>query len=715
MCGCLSVTAQDSTHVAYDKWLNEVVVSSKWSLYKTKPDVLIYDVAADSTLLGKSSFEALRNVPMLIVERNGKVRTVNGYKVEYLLNGLHDRLLSGNIHDAMESLPVKYLKRIEVRFEHSIKGDDVLQVNFVTKGIIYGYRGTLSSELQDDAWRNSAYLFYKKRKWGFSFSYFNKWQWDHESTSTGDEYRYSQSDLYHKTYASRDEGFKVDLNNLEMRLSYEFDSLSVLSLWGRALFKTNPHRNTVAEVTAWNDAGNQTYAYNKVSGTKMNDAEYEMEMTYERLYGKRGERGKFYAGYQLYSRPTNERKETAYHDVSVTDSSYITDFYDMSRRTKDREIWHTLNILYNRKMGQHEVGLEEFVRYRDERDLMNQRQRYSFVALPYESTDLSDFVHRQWANYLQAFYTCKFDKLQMRVVGTWTYIHDYVNSKEIANKYTRNTQYVTPSASLSYVPARGVNLRLSYSMGKQIPSIYAIDPYVHTDTPGELSYGNINLKPQTNHNVALSVNARAGKVNLYGGITNSFSRNLMLRHSFLRDGLLHSTIDNMGHRYELKLQTFASSKFTRTTWMRVDAKLYYTDYTAMSAYKDNRGFTLQMSMEMSQNLPHNFDVTATAGYNSPWISVQGKGGEDFYYSLRIDREFQRQRLSLWAEANSFIPIHYIKQNETRSKDYFSLYRRRSFHAAFSIGIRWRFGRLKAESRETSKSIRHDDIKYNYDE
>lgn len=104
-------TQQDSIPTTI---LKEVSVKARRDLYKTRPDVIIYDVKADSSLIGKSSFDALRNVPLLNVERNGNVHSVGDWPIEYTVNGAHDRTISGNIHDALESLDAKYLKRIEV-------------------------------------------------------------------------------------------------------------------------------------------------------------------------------------------------------------------------------------------------------------------------------------------------------------------------------------------------------------------------------------------------------------------------------------------------------------------------------------------------------------------------------------------------------------------------------------------------------------------------
>lgn len=565
----LTLSAQDSTSVSFQKWIDEVVITSKRPLYQNRADVMIYDVSADSTLIGKSSFDALRNAPMLIVERNGKVRAMGNYSIEYRVNGLRDNILSGNIRDATESLQAKYLKRIEVRFERNIDGSEKLQVNFVTKGVIYGYRGSVSSEIADDRWRNGFYIFTKKGKWALNLSYFNLWEWGHNSISDNDEYRYNISDLYHTVRHSDRKGYKVDMNNIEVTLNYEATPLSVFTLYGRALMKINPRNYEKSTRTSFAENGDITYRYDKETTDRMNDGEYSFSAEYERLFGENAKRGKFYVGYDFYRRPIENNKEAVYTALTSTDKKYVSDFFNMTETSKEVEDWHTLSSSYRRKFNRHTLNIEEFLRYRDEHDENKQNQRFDYAENPYEKLDWSDFTHRQLANMLQTSYTYNIQKMQFRLGGTWTYLHDFVRNKELDNEFKTNYRYVVPYVDISYSPNWKFNIRLAYSMSKQIPSITALNPYVYKNVAGELSYGNPDLKPQTSNSLSLSSNLQIGKLRFYGELTNSFSKDLMLRHSFLKDGMLHNTTDNMGKRYDFNIRTNVSSKFTRTSWARI--------------------------------------------------------------------------------------------------------------------------------------------------
>lgn len=709
-----SAVAQDTDSIVFSKTLQEVVI--KADLYIISSDALIYNVAADISLAGKTSFEALRNTPMLIVERNGTVRSVGDRPIEYMLNGLHDNSLSGNIQDATESLDAKYVKRIEVRIMHNMDGSEKLQVNIVTKGHLVGYRGVASSTLSDENWSNGAYAFLKTGRWGISTSYYNTWKWGHNSRSSSEEYRYAQQDLNHIFRNSKNGGYKVDLNNFEANLNYEINPLSVFSIFGRALLKANPRQFSNSECEALDNLAATTYRYNQDRRYDVQkDAEYEFSMGYENLFGEQAEHGKFYAGYQFYRRPVKTNTEEQYTDLESKSPDYVEDFFNTEEAFEKIENWHTGNILYRRKMHGHEFYAEEYARYRDESEDVDQRQTYDYATTPYTTLYATDFTHRQFANMLQAGYGYTGGKVDFRIGGTFTYLHDYIRHSEQQDSYTTNQRYVTPYANMSYVPARGINLRLSYTMNKQIPDVEALNPYVYTNVQGQITYGNPDLKPQTSHAVALSSTMRVGKVNLYAALTNSFSDDLILQHSFLKDGLLNITRDNMGRRYEMRLQTNASSKFTKTTWGRIETNLFYTDYAATSEYKRNHGCTFSANTSIEQELPKNFDISVNVGYNSKWIYLQGNGGENYYYSLRIDKSFPRQRITIGAEARSFIPIHYTDINERRSDGYYSITRDRSYHANFSLSFRWRFGKLKADIRKVEEKIGHDDIKQSYDE
>ena len=697
--------------------LKEVEVKGNRRLYKASPDAIIYDVSSDSSLIGKNSFEALRNAPLLNVSRNGTIRSIGDWPIEYNVNGGQDILFSRNIRDALESLDAKYLKSIEIRIVRNVNGEEQLEVNFVTKGRILGYRGVANSQISDDRWRNGAYLFTKKNKCGFSLSYYNTWVWAHKSTGKSEEWRYNSDDRYYTTFETKDFGYKIDLNNIEMNFSYDITPLKVFSIFGRALLKANPHENSVTSSKVENQLSEQTYRYIKQGNyDPYNDAEYEFTVDYEQLFGENAERGKFYVGYEFYSRPTKTRSHGYYTLLETTSPEYVQEFYDYNTNKNESENWHTLNLTYRRKGDHHAFFLEDFLRYRDERYDVSLAKHYKYALTPYDQTDETDYQHDQLVNNLKLGYGFTSKKFGLQTGANYWFVRDESKGSEPQSSFSVNRQYITPYLDMSYTLSSRSRFNFSYGMGKQLPDIGALNPYVYTNTPGELSYGNPDLKSQTSHAITLANYSNLGKINLHTSFSQTFVKDIILRHMFLQGDILHITNSNLGRKYANRFQVSASSKITRTTWVQADANLSYTYYAKNENYKSNRGWKFSTNAYIEQELPLYFDLSLGGGYNTPNIYMQGKGSSNFYYNISIDKTFPKQRITISAEAKSFLPIHYTGTSTTSSAGYYYYSQSRSYHASFMLSFSWRFGKLKAEEHDTEENrYDHKDVKRNYNE
>lgn len=697
--------------------LQEVAVKGNLRLYKASPDAIIYDVSSDSSLIGKNSFEALRNAPLLNVARNGTVRSVGDWPIEYNVNGGQDILFSGNIRDALESLDSKYLKSIEVRLVRNMNGEEQLRVNFVTKGRILGYRGVMRSEVSDDRWRNGTYLFTKKNHVGFSLSYYNTWIWAHNSNDKSEEWRYNSENRYYTTSETKDFGYKADLNNIEMNFSYDLTPLKVFSIFGRAMLKANPQDNSVTSCKVEDKYSQQSYRYIQNDDYKLrSDAEYDFSVDYEQLFGENAERGKFYVGYEFYSRPIKIRDNGYYTLLEYNSPEYVQDFYDCITHKTEREDWHTLTLTYRRKGEYHSFYLEDFLRYRKERYDVSQTKQYKYALTPYDKTDGENYKYSQLANCLKIGYGYTAKKFGLQTGTNYWFVRDESNGSASQSCYSANRQFITPYLDMSYTLNSQTRFNLSYGMGKQLPDISALNPYVYANTPGQLSYGNPNLKAQTMQTISFSSYFRLGKINLHASLSTNFVKDIILRHSFLKDDILHITNNNIGRKFAGTTKISASSKITRTTWVQADANLSYTHYAKNDVYKSNQGWTFNTNAYIEQELPLFFDISLGGGYNTPDIYMQGRGSSNFYYNLCIDKTFNKQRITISAEARSFLPIHYTSTSTSSSTGYYYYSRSRSYHASFTLSLNWRFGKLNAEEHKTDEErYGHKDIKRDYNE
>ena len=549
-----------------------------------------------------------------------------------------------------------------------------------------------------------------------SLSYYNTSMWGHENKQKIEEWRYSLPDIYHIIRETRESDYKVNLNNFEMNISYEFTPLKIFSVFGRALLKANPHKNSLIDCVVETETSLPTYRYKHEQVFRADkDAEYDVSVDYEQLFGENAEHGKFYVGYEFYSRPVKTHTDGAYTLLEYMQPCYVKDFYDFKEHTNRYENWHTATLLFRRIFKYHQFFAEEVVRYRNEKNNVMQRQSFIYDSNAHDQVEGELYKHRQLTNMLRCGYGFNSKKVSVQVGANHLFMRDCSEEPMLQNSFSTNRQFVTPYADLSYNINSKSRIRLSYSVGKQVPDIKALNPYVYTCVPGQVSYGNPELKPQSTQQLSLSANFRVGKFNLYTLSMHSFSQDIILRHSFLVGEMLHITMSNIGKRYENMTRASVSSKITRTTWMQTELNLYYTNYDATAYYQRNKGFTFSTNAYIEQELPHDIDLSLGGGYNTPYIYIQGDGEKDFFYNLRIDKGFPKKRITLGLEAKSFLPIHYDNIRTSTSTDYYCLVHNRGFHASFLLSFRWKFGKLKTEEYRVNEHYNQEDIKRLYDE
>ncbi len=558
---------------------------------------------------------------------------------------------------------------------------------------------------------------FARGRWGLRLTYSNMWAWNHSNTYSTDEWRFTQPDFHHYVKSSKSNGYKVFNNTVEAELSYNIDSLRTFSVYYWSALKVNPHSSGTAQGFVANAEGIPLYTYQqeqKYWPTK--DNEYSVQALYERLFGANAERGSFFVEYKFDTRPTIGNNYERYSSLDYDNQDYVRWLNNNTSYAEEPEVWHTLNVSLRLKRGGHQIQLGESTRYRDEEQNVHDEQTYDYAESPYVEVRESNYKHKQLTNFLTARYSYTKSKFQAGVGCTYTFFYDQSETLQLQNKFSFTENLLSPYASLSYTLTPKWQLYLSYGMGCQVPSSDALNPYVSTVVPEQVSYGNPHLRPQTGHVLGLSSNIRVGKVNIYASTGYERYRDLILQHSFLdQAGMLHVTYDNIGRRQEWKNYVNASSKLTGTIYARLDAGLYYTRYPSNTIYAANAGWAFSTSGSVSQELPANFNISGGDGFNTAWIYMQGRGGKNYYYNLRVDKSFPMRRITLSAEARSFIPLHYDSRYENQSAGYFCTTRNRGYHASFVLSFRWNFGKLKAEERVREEGLEYNDVKRNYDE
>lgn len=712
-------TAQTNTDESDNSFLtlSEVVVKAKRDYFKVSgPNKFVYEVAQDSTLKDARAIDALKNVPILDTRKDGKVRALNGRKLRFKINGLNDPLLK-SLEQALLAIPANVIRAIEFSADFTGNGQEVIDVNIVTKGKLEGYRAELTSQVTDSKWRNGIWGMSKIKRLTFSGKYFNTWLWGHTGTSGNEEYRQSETEFHRYTSRQVDGGYKTDLHDFEGAVSYDVDDHSFISIVGRMIAKTDPHMASHSTRNIFDAGNNLRLAYKNASMLNKDDAEYNVTLRYERASSNRQKPGHLYLGYEFYDRPCVDKERKTFEITENNSENTDLNFLDLKNsvlRTDMKYIYSTFVADWQRQTSKHiKFSLYGRLRLRDE----------SYTNDETDITDLStvtDYAHsktslREYFGVLTPKMT--YSTKRWEVCGG-TVLQAYrhkVGATGIARDITDSKANVLPFVSGSYLTRKKMQLGLSYNMTNNVPDVTSMDPYVDQTTPGELRYGNPHLKPQMNHTVKMEVSGKTGRLFTGGTVAASYVDDIILRYKFVNDGMLNNTYGNIANRRSVGISGYSSGRLHRNTYVRFNASLDWMQYRAGRLNLQNQGWSGSLRAYVEQELPWDITLDATASYHTKSVMLQGKGAQNFSYDMGLSKQFLNRKLTVLLDAESFIPIWYRRTSTVFADNYTASSWSRTFHASFSLTVRYAFGRLKARNKENALQIENNEIKSDYSE
>ncbi len=687
--------------------LREVTVSSIRNKFSVKSDRYVYDVASDSTLIGKSTFDALGRIPILNATIDGSISSMQGKRLVYKVNGLSNPMLTGDLQTALRSLKADDVKRIELKNDPAGNDPNTLEINIVTKGRLEGYLANATTRLNDYSWRTSLWGLTKINKFCISGSYAYTWNRDHEDKSHLKEVREKSEEPITFIKESTNSGYQAHFNNVEVSMSYDIDDQTILSAFGCILAKTNPYVSSHSNTIIRYDDLSDLVAYSQSSKTTFDDKEYSANINFEKLYGENAENGKLFIGYDFYKRPNNSFSKVRYNVTLCNDSSLLPELEEYDRREFVDLTMHTAMVEFRRKfLRKHTIFANATYRLRSDVDDDSL------------GTNIEKIKLRQHLFYGSVAYKFAVDKFSLQCgIGVGSY-NDHVTNTKFGPEYSYSRHNLTwqPTLSMSFVRNYKSRYELSYAMTPSIPDISVMNPFVFQDEPTRVSYGNPKLSPEKNQKLTLSANYNLNRLYISASLSGGYTSDIILQYSFL-DGknVLNTTYDNIANRWTFGISSFLSWNITRKTSLRTNLSLDHIDYSSRKLESDNSGFQFNGNINLTQELPLGIYGELRGNYNTPWINFQGKGGSNYGYGISLTRSFLSNKLRLSLSADNFVPIYYNRTYTTQGTGYHQILNKRNFHAYYAFSISYSFGNLRAKVKETETSISNTDIKHSYDE
>jgi len=287
----------------------------------------------------------------------------------------------------------------------------------------------------------------------------------------------------------------------------------------------------------------------------------------------------------------------------------------------------------------------------------------------------------------------------------------YSNAQQQVHTPGYNT--FVPSIYLSRKLSERETLKLSYSKRIERPEYWALNPFINTSDPKNITAGNPYLKPEMGNRIELSYSrdlAAAGSFMVAAFLRNNyddiqpyvvFYPSLMVGDSVYTNVSV-STRENIGTERNMGMNLFADLHVTHKLSIRSNLLVFYRHtINAIDKGKTINSFNYRFNINSTYQFSTILSAEFFANFNSARNEVQGKYPSFTSYSFAVRKQFWNRKGSLALTAtNPF--SEYIKQKTILTGKNFNVNSvRRVPIRSIGINFTWKFGKLefKKEQRE----------------
>ncbi|ADQ79919.1 TonB-dependent receptor [Paludibacter propionicigenes WB4] len=690
--------------------LKEVSVSVQRPLVKVDADKITYNVESDPDSHTSNALDMLRKVPLVTVNSEDEV-TLNGQSnFKVLINGKSSSMMSNNFKDIIKTIPANSIKDIEVITNPSSKYDaegvgGIINI-ITTKKSIAGYNGSVTAGADSRGGLNgSLYLAAKINKFGFSVRYSDSEYKNAPNSNTSERKNYL-SDTYRTTNSTGSSKSSGNSSNFSGELSYEIDSLNLISssFWGYGYTARNNSQgitNTLdinnVRSQYYESLSNGKYTYNTLSGN----------IDYQKTYKKPDKT--FTLSYKLDNSPNTSNYET---DV-INTLNYSPYAQRSVRDALSRE--QTLQVDYYDPLSanhQLECGVKAIYRQNDSNS-DTYRLNTTTNLWEYSQTKSNDLDYNQYILGAYAGYVFKLKTLTvkggLRAEYTW---NNATSKSDSVIKFSNKLQNVVPYVTFNYQVKPGRTLRASYTQRLYRPGIYYLNPYVDTSTPQYISYGNPHLKSEVSHSFELGYSTFTQKLNLSLTGRGSFTNNSIESISTVNaNDVRTTTYENIGTNMNVGLNLYCSYRPNEKFNIYCNGNGSYIKMEANNGTTlSNKGYMYYGSFGARAVLWKDNSISINGNVSSPSIMLQGKSSVYFYNGVSISQMFLNKKLTLSLSVTNpfkrFMTQSYSMTDQNSIQNYEYKYETRN--ARFSLS--YNFGKTNMEVKKARRGISNDDVK-----
>lgn len=701
--------------------LESVTIKSTKKLVKIEADKISYDIKEDPESKSSNLLKMLRKVPLVTVDGRGNIQVNGSSNFKIFRNGKEDKMLSSNPKEILKSIPATSIKSIEVITDGGVRFDAESSnaiLNIVTDraSSLSGVAGTVGVDVGSYGnYSGNLYLDAKVGKVGFSGNaiyglFGEKPSLAESTTNLGAINITSEGESRYKGHFSMFNG----------TISYEIDSLNLLSLSARGMPYTSKSKNNQID-QKWNGDTLIEKVNNNSSSIRKN-GNFSINLDYQHSTLTPGEL--FTISYMFDRSPNNSENSVIRNVLDLNTGDVLSDgFMEQLSQTTAAMNEHTAQIDYTRPFQwKMRHNLEAGVKYIARRSLST--PEYLIRNNPDEDFRIGSIfgqhINNSELNYGQDIYAAYFGWSTFWTKKFSTKIGTRLEQSRLDVKYTdlpdanfiRKKLDFVPQVRLSYKITPYDQTSLNYNFLIRRPGIHQVNPYRSQSSEYRVSFGNPDLEAERNHKLGLTYGHFSSKFTVNTNLNFNFSNNTILQYSeesATSPGVIQETYSNLGKSRGLSFNVYVN--YAPWTWLRLYMNGWLSNNRLRSDVleSDQKWSTIIAFMGSNFILPKNWNLGINCGgykFNSFQTS-----SDFFYYShFSVSKSFLDDRLSLsfsiaepFRSTISMKSHSYGKGFETHSINTNTGARTMNF------SVSYRFGELKERIKSVSRTISNSDL------
>jgi ferric enterobactin receptor len=681
--------------------LNEVEVTAEGSAIENKIDKIVYNPEKDVTTAGTDATELLRRVPLVSVDFEGNVSLRGSNNVLILINGKPSTIFSGNVGEALQSIPSDQIKKVEVITTPSAKYDGEGTagiINIITKKkSVEGFTGSLNTSIGNISNRANLSMSVARGRFGMNFNVGSWFSWPREGESSF--YREdTQGNILEQVGTNTNNSYGP---NGTISAFYDINAYNSISssLTFRGFGRNN---ESITQVV---NTGENTDVFERFNDTQSLRGGFDWSTDYRKTFKKPDQELVFalqLSGAQSFTDNTidqsGNREGLLRDELNENDGLNLETIGQVDYTHPFREGFKL------------ETGVKAIIRDIDSdfRDFDN----VLGTIIP-ERTDVFNYNQDVLAGYI-SFNVNITEKLGLVAGARYehTTISGDFDSGDI-QPFTNTYDNILPSIILSQKLKNFQTLKLSYSRRIQRPSLFFVNPFVNIADDRNISFGNPYLDPELTDQFELGYNTFIKGIVLNASVFYRRTVDVIENFTTLNQELVRSETQflNIGQNDSYGFNFFGSATIAKFWTLRGGFNLFTYDTRSTQEGIDlsNQAVLWNGNVNSTMDFGDGWKFEIFGFFRSPRQTIQGTRAAFQYYSMGARKEFSK-KLSLGVQVispfnrdlrfpNSIVGDNFIQRSE------FSIPFR-----SFNATLRWSFGKLDFKQKRVRSAIDNNDQK-----